>query len=42
MAEGFAPEKTEKLFTILNDVDQIIDIVDVNIAYPLRVGYGDL
>ena len=41
VAEGFAPEKTEKLFTILNDVDQIIDIVDVDIAYPLRVGYGD-
>ena len=42
VAEGFAPKKTEKLFTILNDVDRIIDIIDVGVACHLRVGYGDL
>ena len=41
VAEGFAPEKTKKLFTILNDVDQIIDIVDCGAGSPLTAETGD-
>ena len=41
VAEGFTPEKTKKLFTILHDADEVIDIVDLGGGSPLSVGHRD-